>query len=111
MPGHRFASPESLELAGADVEDAIRHVRANADTFGLDAGRMALWAFSGGGPFLSIALREPPPYVRALVAYYAALDLQQRPPGASAAVSDDDDRSREIVGRTFQFLRARLRAA
>jgi acetyl esterase/lipase len=176
--GHRFVSPESLEDAGADVEEAVRQVRSNAEAFGLDADRMALWAFSGGGPFLSVALRRPAPYVRALVAYYAALDLQQPAPGSTARIGDDtrraysplfhvsealgplpsmlvaragqdhpflnatierfvqaalaknvdldvlnhpagrhgfdilddDDRSREIIGRTLEFLRARLRA-
>ena len=57
---------------------------------GVDSTRLALWAFSGGGPFLSLALREGAPTFRALVAYYAALDLRERPPDPAASISDED---------------------
>jgi len=78
---HRFHGPAMLVEAAGDVRDLIRHVRENAPGYGIDADRLALWAFSGGGPFLSSALRDAPDYVKALVAYYAVLDLQERPPG------------------------------
>lgn len=86
---HGFSSPERLLDAAAHVESAIAHVRANADGLGIDPDRIGLWAFSGGGPFLSAAIRDRPPFVRALVAFYAILDLRARPPGASAAVTDE----------------------
>jgi dienelactone hydrolase len=73
--GHRFASLEKIATAQADIEAAVDFIRTKAPDFHLDPDRLAFWAFSGGGPFLAPALREPPPYLRALVAYYALLDL------------------------------------
>ena len=72
---HRFLAPARLPEAGGDVADLIAHVRANADALGIDPERVALWAFSGGGPFIAAGLRERPAYLRAVVAYYAVLDL------------------------------------
>jgi acetyl esterase/lipase len=86
---HGFSGPERLLDAAADVDGAIANVRADADGLGIDPDRIALWAFSGGGPFLSAAMRDRPPFVRALVAFYAILDLRAKPPGASAAVTDE----------------------
>ena len=86
---HRFLAPERLSDAGADVEAAARYVRDHAADLSIDGKRLGIWAFSGGGPLLSLALRERGLGARAVVAYYAALDLQEKPPGASAALSDD----------------------
>ncbi|HKC23293.1 MAG TPA: alpha/beta hydrolase [Thermoanaerobaculia bacterium] len=72
---HRFLAPERLLDAAADVEAATSYVRGQAGELGVDENRLAFWAFSGGGPLLSLALRGAPSYVRALVAYYAALEL------------------------------------
>lgn len=74
---HRFLAPARLADAAGDVVDLVAHVRENAASLGVDPERLALWAFSGGGPFLAAALRERPAWVRAIVAYYAVLDLQQ----------------------------------
>jgi len=76
---HRFLAPARLADAAADVAGLTAHVRENAVSFGVDPQRLALWAFSGGGPFLAAALRERPAWLRAVVAYYAVLDLQQLP--------------------------------
>jgi acetyl esterase/lipase len=74
---HRYASMmvKDLETSFADVEEAIRFVRANAASYHLDPERIALWVFSGGGPHLSIGLRGEAPYIRCLVSFYAILDL------------------------------------
>ena len=81
---HRFLAADRLTDAGADVADLVTHVRSNAGTLGIDPERIALWAFSGGGPFLAAPLRERPGWLRAVVAYYAALDLQQPRPAPTA---------------------------
>jgi acetyl esterase/lipase len=60
----------------------VTHVRANAASLEVDPERIAFWAFSGGGPFLSSGLRERPSWLRAVASFYAVLDLQQPPPGA-----------------------------
>src|SRR5689334_9100371 len=64
--GHRFASLEKIATAQSDIEAAVGFVRGQAPDFHLDPDRLALWAFSGGGTFLAPALRQPPPYLRAL---------------------------------------------
>jgi acetyl esterase/lipase len=87
---HRFFGGAQLLEAARDVEDAVAWVRSEAAALGIDPTRLALWAFSGGGPFLSLALREGAPALRALVAYYAALDLREKPPGPAAPISDED---------------------
>jgi acetyl esterase/lipase len=79
---HRFLGPARLQEAASDVADLVSHVRANASSLGIDPERIALWAFSGGGPFLSSALRDRPGWLKAVAAFYAVLDLQQPPPGA-----------------------------
>jgi acetyl esterase/lipase len=86
---HRFLAPSRLADAGADVADLVAHVRANAASLGVDPDRLALWAFSGGGPLLAAPLRERPAWLRAVVAYYAALDLQQPPPGADSGLGPE----------------------
>jgi acetyl esterase/lipase len=86
---HRFLAPSRLEDAARDVADLIAHVRTNAAALGIDPERVALWAFSGGGPLLTAGLRERPGYLRALVAYYAVLDLQEPAPGTESGLGPD----------------------
>jgi acetyl esterase/lipase len=75
---HQLGFPRPrLAEAAADVRAAIEYVRANAAALNIDEGRLCLAAYSGGGPMLSAAMRERPPYVRCLVAFYAFLDIQQ----------------------------------
>jgi len=87
---HRFYGGARLVEAARDVEDAVAWVRSEAVELGIDSARLALWAFSGGGPFLSLALREGAPVLRALVAYYAVLDLREMPLDPAAPTSDGD---------------------
>lgn len=65
--------------------------------------------------------REDPPYLKSIVAYYSQMDLQSARPSAPALVmnhatghhgfdiEDDNNRSREILKRTMEFLNAALR--
>jgi acetyl esterase/lipase len=77
---HRVGFPDpNLTNAAGDVLDAIAFVRGRAAQFQIDPDRIALAAYSAGGPMLSMAIREPKPYVRCLVAFYAFLDLQGSP--------------------------------
>ena len=86
---HRFYAWESLGDSQADVTDAVAYVREHADELGVDRDRVVLWAVSAGGIFLSRPLRDAPPYVRCLVAYYPELDLQGERAAAPASVSDE----------------------
>lgn len=73
---HRlYESWMSVENSTSDLADAIAYVRNHADSYGVDKDRIVLWAFSGGGPLLSLAIRDPQPYIRCMVSYYALLDL------------------------------------
>ena len=89
---HRFYAASALAEAAGDVAAAVTHARDHAEELGIDRDRVALWAFSGGGPLLSPALRERWPFVRAIAAYYAALDLQVPAPGAGSAITDETRR-------------------
>lgn len=86
---HRFHSPALAPEADKDVADLVAHVRKNAGDLGVDRDRIALWAFSGGGPFLARWLGDPPGYLRALVSYYAVLDIREPPPGQPDKLSSD----------------------
>jgi acetyl esterase/lipase len=86
---HRFLAPSRLTDAREDVAELVAHVRSGGGSLGVDPDRMALWAFSGGGPFLAAPLRERPAWLRAVVAYYAVLDLRQPPPGADDGIGPE----------------------
>ena len=75
---HRLGYPKPLlSESASDVNAAINYVRANADSLNIDKDRICLAAYSGGGPLLSLAMRQKPEYVRCVVAFYAFLDIQQ----------------------------------
>jgi dienelactone hydrolase len=73
---HRLHAPTDYERSQADVAAAIDYVPEHAAELNVDAGRIALWYFSGGGPLLSAVLRDRPAYVRCVLAFYALLDKQ-----------------------------------
>lgn len=73
---HRLGFPNpNLVAASADTLDAIAFVRRRASDLGIDPERLALVAYSAGGPLLSMAIRSPEPYLKCLAAFYAYLDL------------------------------------
>ncbi len=75
----RIGDPnDGLRKGFSDVEAAIQYVRAHAADLQVDPERLCLAAYSAGGPLLAVAMRDPPPYVRCLVGFYAVLDV--RPP-------------------------------
>jgi acetyl esterase/lipase len=70
---HRFLGPDRLPDSVADLADLVRHVRDQAGALGIDASKLALWAFSGGGPLLAAPLRERPSWLKLVVGYYSAM--------------------------------------
>jgi acetyl esterase/lipase len=86
---HRFHGPEAAVDADADVAELVAYLRKNAGDLGIDRDRIAIWAFSGGGPFLARWIADPPPYLRALVAYYAVLDIRTAPLGRPNKLTSD----------------------
>ena len=95
---HRFLGPDRLADAREDVAEFVACVRSGGGSPGVDADRVALWAFSGGGPLLAAPLRERPPWLRAVVAYYAVLDLQPPAPGAEDGLDPEQRREFSAVG-------------
>jgi acetyl esterase/lipase len=71
---HRLLGLDRYPDSAADLADLVRHVRAESSGFGIDPARLALWAFSGGGPLLAAPLRERPSWLKLVVAYYAAME-------------------------------------
>jgi dipeptidyl aminopeptidase/acylaminoacyl peptidase len=64
---HRLYAPSDYERSLADVSAAIDYVREHAAELNIDADRIALWYFSGGGPLMNAVLRERPSYVRCVL--------------------------------------------
>lgn len=74
---HRLGYPKTMiEAGGADVASAIGHVRAHAAELNVDPDRLCLAAYSAGGPMLAPFLRDAPPYIRCLVAYYPIFEIE-----------------------------------
>jgi acetyl esterase/lipase len=90
---HRFLAPHRLPDASEDVAEVVARVRSGAGPLGVDPERLALWAFSGGGSFLAAPLRERPTWLRAVVAYYAVLDLQEDPRFSATLALGEDART------------------
>lgn len=86
---HRFYTWNSLPDSQSDVMDLIAHLRSNAESLGIDKDRIIVWTVSAGSLFLSHPLRDTPPYVRSIVAYYPQLDLQDQRKSAPASVTDE----------------------
>ena len=86
---HRLAGPPDMLLteAAADVQDALQFARQNASQWNADGDRVGVAAWSLGGTLLSGLLREKPPYLRCILAFYPMLDLRLwAPPAASASI-------------------------
>jgi acetyl esterase/lipase len=80
-----------LEDSAADVDALLRCLRTRGPDLGLDADRMCLWVCSAGPPHvLPSILRDPPPWVRCVVAYYGLMDLVHIRAQIPEAVSDEE---------------------
>ncbi|MFI0935022.1 alpha/beta fold hydrolase [Streptomyces sp. NPDC021019] len=67
---HRLHAVTDYEVAAADVADAVERVRADPR---VDADRIVVWFFSGGGPIVADWLTDPPPWLRCVAANYPIL--------------------------------------
>ncbi|HSQ79462.1 MAG TPA: ester cyclase [Candidatus Bathyarchaeia archaeon] len=90
---------EGMERSFGDVRDAIEFVRSHADEYHVDADRAALWGFSGGGPHLSIPLKEKFGFVRCLVSFYGVMDLA--PAAKSQRLDPEKEGSAEFSPITY----------
>jgi acetyl esterase/lipase len=98
---HRLLGPDRLRDSASDVADLVRHVREQAGALDIDASRLALWAFSGGGPLLAAPLRERPSWLKLVAAYYAVMEPfwgdQDESLSAIAALGRDASNAPPIV--------------
>lgn len=67
---HGLHATSDYPVAAADVAEALRVLRADPR---VDADRIAVWAFSGGGLLLSDHLAAPPSWLRCVAASYPVL--------------------------------------
>ena len=72
---HRLYDTAAYPIAAADVRAAVKDTRALE---GVDAQRVALWFFSGGGLLATEWLADPPPWLRCVALTYPVL---APPPG------------------------------
>jgi acetyl esterase/lipase len=86
---HSYYNLQHLPDASVDIQAAIQYVHTHADALHLDPDRLAIWAFSGGGPHLSPILCNMPPSLRCIAAYYTLLDLRHVRDQVTAHISDD----------------------
>lgn len=71
---HRLLGPDRLPDAQSDSADLITYVREHAGSLGIDPGRLAVWAFSAGGPLLAPLIRQRPNWGKLLVGYYVIME-------------------------------------
>lgn len=86
---YRYNDLQCLPDASANIQAAIQYIRTNADEFHLDNERIAIWAFSGGGPYLRPILRNMSSFIRCIAAFYTLLDLRDFRDQFATDVSDD----------------------
>jgi acetyl esterase/lipase len=67
---HRLHHPAAYPLAAEDVAAAVELARADPR---VDADRVAVWFFSGGGLLMADWLRTPPEWLRCVAASYPLL--------------------------------------
>lgn len=76
---HRMGTAPDARIgeAASDLADLLTLLREESEYFHIDRSKVCLASFSGGGPLLTAALRERPPYVRCLVSYYNMLEIPE----------------------------------
>ena len=95
---YRQGFPQTVSLASAaDVAAAITSVRDQADTLGIDAERLALAAYSSGGPMLSPYLHGAPASIRCALGFYPFLDIRQSDAFQASETPETLDRFSPVV--------------
>jgi acetyl esterase/lipase len=86
---HRLFALADFDRSQSDVAAAIDYVRSHATELNVDADRIALWYFSGGGLLMTPLLLDRPDYVRCVLAFYAYLqpvEMQVRTKGTGLPI-------------------------
>jgi acetyl esterase/lipase len=95
---YRQGFPRTVTLdSAADVAAAIAYVREQAEDLGIDAERLALAAYSSGGPMLSPYLHGAPACLRCALAFYPFLDIRHSDAFQASETPETLDRFSPIV--------------
>jgi acetyl esterase/lipase len=87
---HRLGFPKRYyKEAASDLRDLLGFLRTHAEAYHLDAGRVALVVYSGGGPLLTVPFRDRPASVRCIVGFYPFLDTDHVDPVAAQTPPDE----------------------
>ncbi|WP_306319133.1 MULTISPECIES: alpha/beta hydrolase [unclassified Streptomyces] len=99
---HRLHAVTAYPAAADDLAAAVAEVRADPR---VDADRIALWFFSGGGPLTAPWLSEAPPWLRCVAASYPIMA-----PLPGWGVNDPRFRPADVVARggTLPFVLIRV---
>lgn len=78
---YRLGFPRrQYEEGASDLMGLIAHLRSNAESLNIDGDRLCLIAFSGGGPMLTVPLRDRPDYIRCIIGFYTFMDTHHVDP-------------------------------
>lgn len=67
---HRLTSANAVDMAAADVRQAVEYVVSHAVELGADPSRICVWAISAGGALVGPILRDFHDQLRCFVSYY-----------------------------------------
>jgi acetyl esterase/lipase len=77
---HRLNAPADYPRAADDVTALLAHLRTEAPKLKLDPEKLAVWAFSGGGPLLASVLAQRSASLRCAAAFYPLLATPEGTP-------------------------------
>jgi acetyl esterase/lipase len=73
MFNHRYFDKQNESLAKEDIQAVLEYLIANAGALGVNARRLCVWIFSGGGKLLPAILQHSEA-IKTLVLYYTLLE-------------------------------------
>lgn len=107
VPDLHFYAVEQWQEASEHLRDVIESVRALE---AVDADRVALWAFSGGGLLVGRWLAQSPQWLRCLALTYPLLAVPTDPAGQAGAVQPGRPLVLTRVGRESASIQATVDA-
>jgi acetyl esterase/lipase len=116
MFNHRYYIKQGEEPASEDIRAVMGYLIANAGALGIDASRLCVWVFSGGGKLLP-AILQYSEAIKTLVLYYTLLDskgsaaLWNRIFGNIAVCAAKGRLDRPNINQSIDRLAERARAA
>lgn len=102
----RYArGPQGTSRGAEDLAGLLRYLASHGAELGVDANRVAFWAFSAGGFLLAPVLAEQPPSARALVCFYCVSEVADGTWDGVAGVTPEGIRSAKEKYSPAELLR------